>query len=212
MRTFTWILLSLAWILTGLPVCSNEMPKKVYEDVQANNMMAFQTTEEANWSKPLNGLKGRLLVSFEDLRPGLRHAVVLEFKNVSMDAIAVSNQPDVINAVLVDSKGKALHQSSFSMSGPVPCEQDAIIPRDAYVGFRIDAQTVGCPSEGTALLALANKQSLPKQWNLHPGQYTLRTAISLSGRSGKNVPLNGVMNLPAVTIIVSAAAVTEKHR
>src|SRR5262249_15457597 len=95
------------------------------------------------WSKPVDGLSGRLLVRFEDLKPGLRHAVILELRNASETAgtmpVAVLNQPRLVTEVL-DAAGKPLAQTGFPMSGPIPDPQWGVIPLGAYLGFRVDMQ------------------------------------------------------------------------
>jgi hypothetical protein len=152
------------------------------------------------WSEPVNGLSGRLLVEFEHLRPGLRHAVYLELRNHSFAPIAVINQPG-IRAELYDSAGNSVGASVFPTSGPIPEPQWAIIPSDAYLSFRIDMQTVGVPTaeHGAVLLALGGKS-----WGLRPGAYTLRTAITFSQKD--NAPSEqwiGELELPPVEVVVT---------
>ena len=95
-----------------------------------------------SWSEQVKGLSGRVRPEFEDLRPGIRYAVYLELRNDSLDPVAVVNQPRV-NAEVFDSSGQLVAASGASAGGPMPIPQWAVIPRGAYVGFRIDMQTVG---------------------------------------------------------------------
>jgi hypothetical protein len=67
------------------------------------------------WSEPTSGLSGRLRLEFEDLQPGLRHAVYLELKNHSLSPVAVTNQPE-IQTELFDSAGKPVRTAGVSTS------------------------------------------------------------------------------------------------
>lgn len=152
------------------------------------------------WSEPTKGLSGRVRVEFEDLKPGLRHAVYLELKNHSLDLVAVTNQPR-IHAELYDSSGKPVSTSDFPMSGPIPNPQWAVIPRDAYIGFRVDMQTVGVPTRkhGMALLAVGGKM-----WGLRAGKYVLE--IALVFKNEEDAPQNqwvGELELPPVEVVVT---------
>jgi hypothetical protein len=152
------------------------------------------------WSDPANGLSGRLRVEFEDLKPGLRHAVYLELSNRSLNPVAMTNQPEA-HAELFDAAGKPVNTSGMWMTGPVPSPQWAVIPRDAYIGFRIDMQTVGVPTREheAALLAVGDKS-----WELRAGEYALK--IALVSKKEDDAPKNqwvGELELPPVEIIVT---------
>lgn len=157
------------------------------------------------WSKPDNGLSGRLRVVFEDIKPGLRHAVTLELKNVSLKPLAVINQPR-IEAELFNSAGKRVNTTArFSMSGPIPDAQWGVIPRDANLGFRIDMLTVGVPSKDQALLAVGGKT-----WGLKPGKYTRESKMICKKQKGPNNQWVGQIVLPPVEIIVTNKQVAQK--
>jgi hypothetical protein len=152
------------------------------------------------WSEPINGLSGRLRIEFEDLRPGLRHAVYLELRNHSVNPVAVTNQPRV-NAELFDVAGKPVSSSDFPLSGPIPNPQWALIPRDAYLGFRIDMQTVGVPTreQGMALIAIGGKS-----WGLRAGEYVLKAALVFKKEDG--APQDqwiGELELPPIDVVVT---------
>jgi hypothetical protein len=125
------------------------------------------------WSMPINGLSGRLVVEFEDLDPGLRHAVYLELKNNSPRLLGVTNQPR-IQPVVLTSTGKAVGTAGMSMNGPEPSLQWAVIPPDSYVGYRVDMQTAGVPTRehGTALMAVGGVS-----WLLPSGKYVLKATV-----------------------------------
>lgn len=152
------------------------------------------------WSTPINGLSGQLRVEFEDLQPGLRYAVYLELRNHSLNSVTVINQP-LIHAELFDSTGKPVSTSSLPMSGAVPNPQWAVIPNDAYIGFRIDMQTVGVPTRehGKALLAVGGKS-----WELMAGKYILKTILAF--KNDEDGPKNqwcGELELPPVELVVT---------
>ena len=152
------------------------------------------------WCEPIDGLSGRLRVEFEDLKPGLRHAVYLELRNHSPNPVAASNQPQ-IHAELFDSAEGLVRTSSLPMSGPIPSLQWALIPRDAYVGFRIDMQTVGVPTreQGMALIAVGGKS-----WKLKAGEYVLKATVSLKKEEdGPHNQWIGELELPPSEFIVT---------
>ena len=152
------------------------------------------------WSESTNRLSARLRIEFEDLNPGLRHAVYLELRNQSLNPIAVTNQPQT-HAELYDSSEKPVSTSGFPMSGPVPNPQWAVVPRDAYIGFRVDMQTVGVPTRehGRLLLSVGGKN-----WVLSAGEYLLRATITF--KDEKDGPPNrwvGEIRLPPVEVVVT---------
>lgn len=159
------------------------------------------------WSEPNHGLSGRLRVEFEDLKPGLRHAVYLELKNLSFDPVAVTNQPQV-HAELFDSSGKPIATSDLSISGPIPQAQWAVLPRDAYLGFRIDLQTGGVPTRehGLALMGVGGKG-----WLLRAG--TCRLQVALEFKAESNAPKHhwsGQLQLPPVEVVITPSMLAVK--
>lgn len=158
------------------------------------------------WSEPVNGLFGRLRVEFEDLKPGLRHAVYLELRNYSLKPVAVTNQPQ-IHAELFDSSGKPVITSG-SAGGPMPIPQWAVIPRDAYIGFRIDMQTVGVPirEHGKALIAIGGKT-----WELRAGKYLLEIMpVFKKEEDGPENQWVGEIELPPVEVVVTTEMLAVK--
>jgi len=152
------------------------------------------------WSKAINGLSGHLLVEFEDLDPGLRHAVYIELRNGSLNPFAVTNQPQIQSA-LFDSAGKPVRTSGLWVSGPLPSPQWAQIPRDAYIGFRIDMQTVGMPTReyGAALMAVGSMS-----WMLPAGEYVLKaTVVFTAEKDGPENQWVGELELPPCTFSVT---------
>jgi hypothetical protein len=126
---------------------------------------------------PEQGIAGRLRAEFEDLEPGLRHAVYLELRNSSPFPVALIDQPAVL-AQLRDSSGNPVDTSGIWISGPQPVPQWAQIPQDAYVGFRIDTQIAGAPTreQGFVLVAVGGNA-----WELGVGEYVLSATIGHKG-------------------------------
>lgn len=132
----------------------------------------------SDWSAHVEGLAGRMRVAFEDLHPGLRVAVYVELRNVTQRALAVSTQPRIA-ATLRDADGRSLPSSGFPISGPLPSPRWAVIPPDAYAGFRVDMPITGLPAgePRTALLAIGEQA-----WALPAGRYELSmTIVSAAG-------------------------------
>ena len=174
----------------------------IFPIIRCSTMVKKPNTKSvANaWSEPTSGLSGRVRVEFEDLDPGLRHAVYLELKNHTLNPIAVINQPRV-QAELFDTVGKPVSTSGFSMSGPIPNPQWAVIPREAYIGFRIDMQTVGVPprEHGMVLLAVGGKT-----WGLGAGAYVLEIALAFENE--EDAPPHqwaGELVVPPVDVVVT---------
>jgi hypothetical protein len=158
------------------------------------------STHVANtWSSPIKGLSGRLIVRFEDLSPGLRHAIFLELRNHSLNPIAVINQPQ-IHAELIDAAGESVIVSG-SAGGAMPSRQWAVMPRDAYLGFRIDMETVGVPTREHGMVLLATGG---KSWGLRVGKYVL--TIRVVFKNEEDGPANqwvGEIELPSVEVVVA---------
>jgi hypothetical protein len=153
-----------------------------------------------SWSDPVNQLAGRVRVEFEDLKPGLRHAVYLELKNHSLDPIALTNQPE-ISAELYDSSGQSVSTSSFSSNGPSPIKQWAVVPRDAYVALRVDLQTAGIPAKEHQRVFLGIDG---RTWELSTGSYSLRCAASFKhDDAGPPKQWTGELTLPPVEVVVT---------
>ncbi len=152
------------------------------------------------WSQTVNSLSGRLLVRFEDLKPGLRHSIYLELRNHALAPIVVSNLPE-FHAQLFDSSRMPVSESGFSSNGPSPILQWAAIPRDAYVGLRVDLQTIGVPTREhkRVLLAFGNTP-----WELSVGQYVLEaTAVFNREDGGPPNQWTGELKLPPVEVVVT---------
>jgi hypothetical protein len=152
------------------------------------------------WSEPIKGLSGRVRVEFEDLRPGVRHAVFLQMRNHSLNPVAVTDHPQV-HAELLDSAGQAVAASMPPTSGPSSHPQWVRIPPDGSIAYRIDLPTVGIPTRerGTVLLALGGKA-----WMLTAGQYLLKTTLAFRYEAtGPDDQWVGNLAAAAVDVIVT---------
>lgn len=152
------------------------------------------------WSQSIDQLSGRLCIEFEDLKPGLRHAVYLELRNDSFAPAVVSNLPE-LSAELYDSSRQPVGTSAAVYDGPAPILQWAVIPRDAYLGMRVDRQSSGVPTKQhkRVLLALGDKT-----WELNTGKYLLEaTAAFKREDSGPDNQWVGELELPPVEVVVT---------
>ena len=145
-------------------------------------------------------MSGRLCVEFENREPGLRHAVYLELRNDGFAPAVVSNLPE-FHAELYDSSGQPVGASAAVDDGPNPILQWAVIPRDAYLGLRVDRQSAGVPKKQhrRVLLALGDKT-----WELNTGKYLLEATTAFKREdSGPDNQWVGELQLPAVDVVVT---------
>ena len=76
-----------------------------------------------------------------------------------------------------------------------------MVPQDAYIGFRIDMQTVGVPTRehGVALIAVGGKT-----WELRAGRHVLHIAVAFKNdASGPSNQWVGELKLPSVEVVVT---------
>lgn len=126
------------------------------------------------WSGTGGALVWRLSIELEEIDGGLRHAVFVEAKNVALDPVALIDQP-AVSVTVRDAAGHEPASVVLPASGPHHAAQWAVIPRDGYVGIRIDGRLVGMPArdQGKALLALGDRS-----WVLGAGSYVLALQVS----------------------------------
>jgi hypothetical protein len=154
-----------------------------------------------SWSEPIDDLRARVRVEPEDLGAGMRHAVYLELLNCAYHPRALTDRPE-IRAALLDSAGNALQPAGVAASGPVPPAQWAVIPRDGYIGLRIDHRNFGVPAkpQRVALLALG-----AGGWMLGAGTYSLELAARFERvADGPENQWVGELLPPAVELEVTA--------
>ncbi len=147
-----------------------------------------------------NELTGGLRVVFEDLNPGLRFAVYAELRNSGFRSLALTDQPQV-HAHLADRTGTVVATTSLVVSAPVHEKQWAVIPPRAYLGFRIDLQTIGVPTREDKKVLLA----LGKQvWRLEPGNYVLKVVLTYEDMEGPHEnPFIGELLLPELHFLLT---------
>lgn len=159
--------------------------------------------DKPEWSKPVNGLSARLVVTFEDCKPGLRHLVTLELKNVSTEPISVSDRPHIKAELFTVPGSPDPKPNIIGMSGGIPNPQWGTIPHGATLSFRVDSWTVGTPTKDMALLALGGV------WHIKPGgTYILRTKLIAKKGDGPKDQWVGEMILPPVKVAVTKEQVT----
>ena len=185
---------SLAFCVSVVTAIGLALP--IFADVASAEDKSTAHEASQKWSKTANGLSGRLLVALEDLKPGLRHAVTLELKNVSTEALAVIDQPQFVEVQLLDERGNSVRKRGYDMTGDIPFPQWGVIPREAYLGFRVDMRTVGLmgrPPHRIALIAVGGQA-----WFLAPGKYTLRAKLVAKKQEGPDNQWLGSLDLPPV--------------
>ena len=133
------------------------------------------------WSKPVNNLSARLLLSLEELpheaAPSTyRYVAVVEVKNIGSEVVALSSQPSFTGITVCDADGKPVAECGYIQDGTVPAPQWAHVPgNNTYLGVRVDMTTV-LPLKGSrrdsALLAIDDNV-----YSLAPGRYSLRATL-----------------------------------
>lgn len=142
-----------------------------------------------------------MTVELEDIGAGLRYAVHVELANLLPTPIAICTGPE-LHARLVDARGHDLAGSALPSDGPVFDPQWAVIPRDAYLGLRVDAQSVGVPGRQshTVLLAVGDRN-----WALAAGAYVL--AVTANARRRAGAPCEqwtGELRMPPLDLRIAA--------
>jgi len=146
------------------------------------------------------GLAGRLVAEFEDLKLGVRFAIYLELRNHSSDPIAVTNQPQIA-AEVFDEAGNVVSPSGARRSGPLRSPQWVVIPIDAYVGYRVDMQTLGLSEKERHVVLLAVGDN---SWELKVGKYVFKATASFEeSKDGPQDQWIGELVLPPVEIVVT---------
>jgi RNA polymerase sigma factor (sigma-70 family) len=150
------------------------------------------------WSKPVNNLSGRLLVTPERLKPAGRLAVTLELKNVSTKPLAVTNQPR-LELELLDITNQphlvvaALDTAWKKLDDHVLDPQWGVIPFGGYLGVRVELHAVG-----------------DKVWVPRPGTYVLRTKVIAEKGKGPENQWTGELSLPPVEMVVPREQPTDE--
>jgi len=156
------------------------------------------------WSKPVNGLRGRLLrYAPPHVNKTEIIGVEVELKNVSKEPLAVRNDPASIRLRLIGPNGQPIDPGLPShRSGPVALPQWGVLPRDSSLSFSLYDYGVGVPEGQGALLALLPPSRV---WMLKPGKYTLRGTFTVEPAASDNPPKNawkGQLDLPPLVLEV----------
>jgi hypothetical protein len=156
------------------------------------------------WSKPVNGLQGRLV---RYARPRVDKTEIIgvevELKNVSAEPLAVRNDPASVHVRLIGPDGQPIDPGlPLVRSGPVALPQWGVLPRDSSLSFSLYDYGVGVPEDQGALLALLPSSRV---WMLKPGKYTLRGTFTVQPAADDKSPENawkGQLDLPPLYIEV----------
>lgn len=136
-----------------------------------DGLLKKEAEAEAGWSKPVNGLRGRLVR--HTLPPTGTTPIIgvaLELKNVSTEPLAVLADAEAVPLKLFDADGKPVEDAGLARSGPQAPPQVAVLPRDSYLGFSLYDYGWGVPQGQPAFLPVRRGGA----WVLKPGKYTLR--------------------------------------
>ncbi|MPZ45841.1 MAG: hypothetical protein GEV05_21135 [Betaproteobacteria bacterium] len=159
-------------------------------------------SSRGDWSKPANGLSGRLVIELEALELGVRHAIHAELKNEALESIVLTSQPRC-DARLSDAAGTPVPVAGFPSSGPMPAPHWAMVPPEAYIGLRIDTRAAAIPTRERALALVAVGG---RSWALGAGVYVLSVALAFEEQnSGPERQWLGTLDLPPVGFEVTAA-------
>jgi hypothetical protein len=162
-------------------------------------------TEDASWSKPVNGIRARLAVlpSEKPNEPFCR--VYLEFQNVSDVAgqIKIPFSPSQLAIIATDKNGKKLAPPTFlPYSALVPSKwQPLFLPLDSTIKFRISYPGLGYkPGEDKVIVDVGPSQAwvIPQDGSAHylSGEFTIKKEKSDPPRTD----WNGTLVLPKVEI------------
>lgn len=162
------------------------------------------------WSKPVNGLAGRLRIDWLEEGESVRADVMIEFKNLSSaQSLAVSNLFG-LEARVLDQAGKEIKD------GPVLTSATALVPRrwgivplDASLGFPGDLRCTGSetPPQWFVKGKAATMQIGGQQWTLRPGRYLISARLTAGKPKDGKTPSAGTLwagglDLPLIPILV----------
>ncbi len=165
------------------------------------------------WSPSVDGVSGRLRLSFEDLAPGLRFAAHVELASSRSDAVTVLDQPSIV-AALYDARGRPVPQGAVSASGPIPFPKWVTLAAKGALVLRVDGQTLGVPTRAHGMVLLG----VGSAWDLRPGSYVLEARAvfprdlpqtaphmvpPLPPPEGSPPRWGGELALPAIDVVVT---------
>jgi RNA polymerase sigma factor (sigma-70 family) len=123
------------------------------------------------WSKPVNGLQGRLVQKPSRRIGGTEIVcVTLELENVSPRPLFFTTDPSCLDVDLFTSDGNKVPQAGVKRGGPIAAPTWGVIAPGSYVGFPLEYVALEIPKDRGALLPL----QMNKDWLLLPGKYHLR--------------------------------------
>ena len=155
---------------------------------------------EGAWSKPVNGLQGRLLVKSRGKVRGTDVLdLVLELKNTSRKPVSIRNSPNAVSLKITDAQHKPLPQVGFESVGQGSDPQWATIPRGAYLGFSLYPRAaVGVPGNAGAFVVIEHRG-----WTLQVGEFTLHPTLKVQNDDdGLPNAWSGTIELPEVKVTV----------
>ena len=163
--------------------------------------------KEGAWSKPVNGLRGRLLI---EQRPTINDSmiigVVLELENVSDRPLLVLNDPALADVELFDGAGKPIaSRRDLPLDGLVAYPEWKTIPPHQSIQFAIESHSVGVP-HGVIFIDLYAHNYVDRVWTpdpaVHGSEYFLHGTFRHAKDVKDDLPThwNGTLELPFVKI------------
>jgi hypothetical protein len=155
------------------------------------------------WSKEVNGVQGRLIVSEDPMVNGTRmFPIYLELRNVSdvINPIEIYYTGDSTKGTVVNKHGKEVPTGAYVTSTIDPTPFWITLPYDSLLRFRLSMTGYGVPKNGGALLGLNDGPWIIKPDSNAP--YFLQATFAAVAKkdSGKYRQWQGTLNLPKVKI------------
>jgi hypothetical protein len=159
--------------------------------------------QEAAWSKPVNGLRARLLILPSDRRDSPFCRVFIEMQNVSNSGgqMRIRFKPDLIVFEVTDRSGKPLLKpNAVFWDGLVPGWETTQLPWTGTIKFQISFPGAGYrPTDKVVVdMGAGRTWAIPQDG----GEYKLSGKLTIARQNGDHpyIDWNGTIELPAVKI------------
>lgn len=162
-----------------------------------------QASEDAPWSKPVNGLRARLLVLPSEKPESPFCRVYIELQNVSDVAgqKRLRFNPDKLTLIVADKSGKELAVANHPYDGRFPLWEPMLLPYDGTLKFRISFPGLGYrPGSDKVIVDVGPS----KAWVIpqNGSTYYLSGTLSIKKEAGDHPhsDWSGTLTLPKVEI------------
>lgn len=183
-----------------VPLAPGEVPKNLTDLLAAPAAGEKTTVATGEWSEPVNGLRGRLVLARGrtlgdgKTRESLVYVELENVANTHSGKVTVAFDPDALKCELTDGGGKAVPPAPVPGSGGRPGKSSVTIPFDSSVRLRANPYGFG-RAEG--LLIPLNTTA----WHLkEDGDYALSGTLTIVPPDGQADGWKGELKLPKVKI------------